>query len=111
MSPTRAVLLGHRYVSLPALAIIAGVALIGTVIFGRDALGKSLLVGIVPGWLWWSYAVPRWRDWVERQGLDEASIYSKAVYFGLVFPKGFFLEQTEFRRSDGTKGWRTRPLP
>jgi hypothetical protein len=109
LTPTKAVVIGHRQASLPALAIIGAVGLAGDLLFGRAALVPSLLVGIAPGWLWWSYAVPRWRDWVETQGLDEAAIYSTAVNYGLVFPKGFLLESTEFRRRDGTRGWRTGP--
>ncbi len=109
LTPTKAVLIGHRRISLPALAILGAVGLAGYALFGTRALAPSLLVGIAPGWIWWSYAVPRWRDWVEAEGITEASIYATAVNLGLVFPKGFLLESTEFRRRDGTRGWRTDP--
>ena len=89
--------------------IIGATGLAGYALFGPPALTPSLLVGIVPGWVWWSFAVPRWRDWVQDQGLAEPSIYRLAVNLGLVFPKGTFLENTEFRRRDGTRGWRTGP--
>jgi hypothetical protein len=107
MTPEQAVWRGHRRVSLPALGSLLITTLVGWVVteqFAGALIGT--VVGVIPAWLWWSYAIPRWRDWLEDQGIPEASVYRRAVDTGLVFPRGFFLEGTEFRRRDGSRGWR-----
>jgi hypothetical protein len=101
-SPGLAVLIGHVVVSVPALLFL------GLVMIVFAELGRTLggfVVGIVPAWLWWSFAVPRWRDWVVDQDLDVDAVQSIAVATGLLWPRGFFLERTELRRRDGKKGW------
>ncbi len=107
MTPDQAVWTGHRRVSVPALGVMVLAALLGWGVTGKVAgVLLGLVVGTIPAWLWWSYAVPRWRDWLEDQGIAEARVYDLAVKSGLVFPRGFFLEETEFRRRDGSRGWR-----
>lgn len=109
MTPAQAVWTGHRRVSLPALCVLVLAAIAGWGVTGKVAgVLLGLVVGMIPAWPWWSYAVPRWRDWLEDQGIAEASVYDLAVKSGLVFPRGFFLELTEFRRRDGSRGWRQK---
>jgi hypothetical protein len=107
MTPAQAVRRGHRMVSVPALGVMGISALLGWLL--TDKVAGALLgvvVSVVPAWLWWSYAIPRWRDWLDDVGVAEASVYDLAVKSGLAFPRGFFLEATEFRRRDGSRGWR-----
>lgn len=107
LTPSSAVWIGHGRVSLPVLALVGVGALLGWLLTGKGAgtvLG-FVLAG-VPGWLWWSYSVPRWRDWIEDNNISEASIYDLAVGTCLVFHRGSFFEATEFRRRDGSRGWR-----
>jgi hypothetical protein len=111
MTPEQAVWRGHFRVSVPALGVLGVSALLGWALTGKVA-GALLGVigGVLPAWLWWSYAIPRWRDWLDDEGISEASVYDLAVRSGLVFPRGFFFEATEFRRRDGSRGWRTSGL-
>jgi hypothetical protein len=107
-TPAEAVWRGHRRVSLPALGLLAIGAVAGGLLTGKIAGGLlGIVIAIVPAWLWWSYAIPRWRDWLDDEGIPEASVYQAAVKSGLVFPRGFSLETTEFRRRDGSRGWRS----
>ena len=102
MTASRAVLVGHLRVTLPVLVVIfAGVAL------GRCCGSARLggLGGFAVGWLTWSFLVPRWRDWVEDQGIAPEDVESRAVRSGLLWPRGSFVERTEFRRRDGRRGW------
>ncbi len=108
----QAVWRGHRWVSLPALAIMGMGGLVGWLLLPRGGVLLGLVVAVGPAWLWWSYSVPRWRDWLDEMGIPEAKVYRLAVNTGLVFPRGFFFEGTECRRRDGTRGWREGgPLP
>lgn len=107
MTPSQAVWTGHRRVSLPVLGLMGLGGLVGWLITGKAAgVGVGLGLGFLPGWLWWSYAVARWRDWLEDNGIAEASVYDLAVRTNLVFTRGSPFEVTEFRRRDGSRGWR-----
>ena len=100
LSPARAVLAGHLVVTVPVLAIIGAITWLGRSRFGPDRTGLALLVGGAVAWLWWSFAVPRWRHWAHRRGADPAAVQRLGVRTGLVWPKGFIAERTEFRRKD-----------
>ena len=102
MTATRAVLVGHLRVTLPVVAVIVAGLLAGRW-YGSARLGG--LGGFAVGWLTWSFLVPRWRDWVQDHGLVPEDVQALAVRTGLLWPKGSFVERTEFRRRDGRRGW------
>ena len=55
-------------------------------------------IGIIAGWLWWSYSVPRWRKWaLEQPGVDPNELQAAAEAALLVWPKGHFFEKTEIK--------------
>ena len=108
-----AILIGQLIVNLPVLIIIFGVASVGIVItiffgnafsllaafipFGAIA---SFILGVAAGWLWWSFSVPRWRRWAHQNGAPEDKLQKWAVITGLVWPKGWDMEKTEFRTKE-----------
>jgi hypothetical protein len=104
LSPGLAVLIGHAVVSVPAVLLL-GITMFSFAALGHGTLTGGFFVGVVPAWLWWSFVVPRWRDWVVDHDLDVDAVQSIAVATGLLWPRGFFLEKTELRRRDGKKGW------
>ena len=60
--------------------------------------GSGLLLGFILGWLWWSYSVPRWREWALKQpGINPDELQKAAEAATLVWPKGHFFEKTEFK--------------
>jgi len=97
LSPMRAVLTGHLLITVPVLTIIGTITWLGRVQFGPDRTGLALLAGSVLAWLWWSFAVPRWRRWAHSRGADPAAVQRWGVRTGLLWPKGFVAERTEFR--------------
>jgi len=66
----------------------------------RDAIFIFLLVGFVLAWLWWSFMTPRWRLWALRQGVNPEQLQKWAFLTGLVWPKGWIFEKTEFKVKD-----------
>jgi hypothetical protein len=54
--------------------------------------------GFVAAWLWWSFSVPRWRNWALDRGADPDELQSRGERAGIVWPVGSFFEKTEFRR-------------
>jgi hypothetical protein len=102
MTASRAVWVGHLRVTLPLLVVIVSCVLAGRSL-GAGRLGG--LVGVALGWLVWASQVPRWRDWVQDQGLEPQQVQPLAVRTGLIWPTGSLPERTEFRRRDGRRGW------
>jgi len=102
MTAGRAVVIGHLRVTLVVLLVIAAGGLIGRANGYRN---PGLLAGCGLAWLWWSWQVPRWRDWVVDRGAPIGEVQRLAVRTALLWPKGSFMERTELRRRDGTRGW------
>ncbi len=105
LSPWVAVRRGHLFVTLPIVVII-GVAYFAT----RSILGPShdvvgFVVGFILAWAYWSFSIPKWRDWLGEQNCDEAAVQRLAQATGLVWRKGSIFGKTELPR----KGERPRP--
>lgn len=67
-----------------------------------NALGLLLFIaGFVLAWLWWSFAVPRWRLWAyQRVGAEQIpALKAEAVAVGLTWPAGHRFERTEIKSS------------
>jgi hypothetical protein len=90
-------LYGHLIVNLPVLLIMGLGWLLGYALKGPAWAVVGLLLGVIPAWLWWSEAVPRWREWAKLRGADEVQTQNLGVRSGLVWPKGSVFEKTEFR--------------
>ena len=101
MTAGRAVVIGHLRVTLIVIALIVAGGAIGRANGYRN---PGLLAGVALAWLWWSWQVPRWRDWVTDRGAPVDAVQRLAVRTMLVWPKGSLMERTELRRRDGTRG-------
>jgi hypothetical protein len=104
-SPLRAVVRGHLTVTLPVLIVIALCGLIGWFLNGAGALLMGIFVGSIIAWPFWSFLMPRWRDWVEDSGLTGDEVQRLALLTFLLWPKGSLFERTEFKRRNGKRGW------
>jgi hypothetical protein len=98
LTPERAVRVGQLVVNLPVIIII-GLMATPVFLFGGPVWGiAGAFGGPILGWIWWSFSVPRWREWAKEKGADEELTQALAVRAGLVWPKDSFFEKTEFRR-------------
>ena len=101
---------GHLFVTLPVLALMLGLWGLASVLFrhGRQLSGlpASLQVAIAvtvavgppaAAWLWWAFAVPRWRYGALSRGADPELLQALGQAQGLVWPQESFLTRTEFR--------------
>ena len=93
MAVWRAILVGQAVVNGPVTLIII-VPLVGAILLisWNMWLGMACLVAclftIVPAWLWWSYAVPRWRRWALRRRVDPNRLQRMGEITYLVWPRG-----------------------
>ena len=110
--PVTAVIIGHIFVTLP-VALIIGAGCFAGYLATTGAPLWLMVIGITFAallftafaWLYWSFAVARWRDWIEDQGIAPGEVDELAVRTGLIWPEGSEYERTEFRRRDGRRGW------
>ena len=100
LTAEHAVQRGSLFISVPVSILIAAGFFLGVGVFGESPLVLIPgITGFVGGWLWWSYATPRWRRWALERGVDPDQL-QRLAEFKLVWPKGWFLEKTEFRLKD-----------
>ncbi len=91
----KAILVGQMIVNLPAVAIMLVALFLGSLVAPWEL---ALIIGSLLAWVWWSYIVPRWRDWAHRRGANSDQLQKFAFRTGLTWPKGSLFERTEFRR-------------
>lgn len=103
----QAILIGQLVVNIPVLIIILSVSAIDIWIYlslsykiSVSGLIIPILIGVAVGWLWWSFSVPRWRQWALKNGAAESELQKWAVITGLVWPKGSIFEKTEFKAKE-----------
>ncbi len=99
----RAVRMGLLVVMVPILVLLFAPYLI---LKSRGGLwaGLGQFFGFVIAWPYWSFAIPRWRQWALRRGADADELQRRAQAVGLVWRRGSVFERTEFRpRDSGTK--------
>ena len=94
MSPARAVVIGHAWITGPTLLLLGAGALLARSLDARPSLG-ALLGGVV-AWGWWSLMVPRWRGWATSRGADPDEVQRLGERTLLLWKKGSALEKTEF---------------
>ena len=90
LTARRAVAMGHAVITLPATAALLALSWL---LWGSAPAAP--LTGILVAWLWWSFAVPRWRHWALSGGTDPDALQSWAQATGLVWPRGWIFEKTE----------------
>ena len=98
-----AVLVGHLVITLPVLIFISGITLLGFfIVFFLISVNPIwifgfLLLGFIVAWTWWSLLTPKWRSWAHKKGVSPDELQKWAALTGLVWPKGWIFEKTEFK--------------
>ena len=96
MTPSRAVLLGHATVTLPAAIVVGICAGAGALLFGTSGvLGGALLGSCVLAWPVWAWAIRRWRLNTAARVTATGQLERLAVATGLTGPAGSVLAQSE----------------
>jgi hypothetical protein len=84
--PSRAVVVGHLTLTVPAIAAILLVPFLGLRMFGPFLFVYYVLAGMTVGWQWYSVALPGWKRWLARKGVQEEEVEHLAHRAGLVWP-------------------------
>lgn len=99
LSVWSAILIGWLIVNIPALVIMAGIVVFGLKI-KPTVWWLFLIIGIITGWMWWSYTIPRWRRWAHERGASPNKLQRASVVTGLAWAKGSVFEKTEVKIDD-----------
>ena len=105
VSPLQAVAHGHLTVTLPVVGIIAFCGFIGWLLNGVGAFFIGLIVGSVIAWPFWSFLMPRWRDWVEDSGLTGDDVQCLAVIAFSSVAAGFIIRTRGIQTTQRKRGW------
>jgi hypothetical protein len=99
LTPEEAVRRGQLLINVPISFIFVIGPIIGALLGSIEVALIGFVSCFILGWLWWSFSVPRWRDWAKRNGADESrtQMLAQSGRGPLVWPKGHLLEKTEFR--------------
>jgi hypothetical protein len=91
---------GHAMVNRPVgiiMGVMMAVGVLLVFVFDKEAIGGVLVVAApFVAWIWWSYAVPRWRSWALGRGVDPEELQAVAQREKLVWRRGHLFEKTEF---------------
>ena len=98
LSVGQAILVGHLIVNGPTVLILVGGGYSGQML--ADSFGLGLLVAVLPAWLWWSFVIPRWRQWALTNGAEPERLERLGVRMLLLWPKGWLFARTELRPRD-----------
>ncbi len=85
----RAVMIGQLVVNLPVIAIVLLAFFLGGILFPEQPW-ISLAAAIVLGWLYWSFAIRRWRAWAISRGVPAAELTRMASFSGLARPGDWY---------------------
>jgi hypothetical protein len=93
---------GQFIVNVPVFLIMFSVSGLCIVLpANKLAPGYLILLGIalgpLAGWIYWSFAITRWRIWAFTNVDDINELKSRAISSKLIWPDGHIFEKTEIR--------------
>lgn len=93
---------GQLVVNVPVFLIMFSVSGLCIVLSANKlASGYLILLGIalgpLAGWIYWSFAITRWRIWAFTNVDDINELKSRAISSKLIWPDGHIFEKTEIR--------------
>ena len=94
---SRAVLLGHLTITIPAIAVIPLIVFWGLYMFGPATLLYYISAGLAAAWQWYSIAIPLWKERLRKRGIQESEIEEIQRRAGLwmgASPVGLFAVHT-----------------
>ena len=102
MTVGKAILRGQLLVNGPVFIIMMG--LMGGLMYLSTSkvipwyfAPGSILIGPGVAWIYWSYAITKWRIWALTNVEDQGELKWSAVASGLIWQDGSFFERTEIR--------------
>ncbi len=83
---SRAVLLGHLTITVPVIAFIPSSIYFGLYMFGPFLWPYYASAGLAVGWQLYSTALPHWKEWLTKKGVEREQTEETAQRGGLIWP-------------------------
>ena len=83
---SRAALVGHLILTVPAIVGILLVPFLALRMFGPFLLVYYVIAGIALGWQWYSIALPSWERWLTGKGIQQEEVDALARRCGFAWP-------------------------
>lgn len=101
---------GQRIVNIPVIAIMYSLLGLGVIISTNNllpawAVSVVIVLAIGLAWLYWSFAITKWRLWAFENVRNVHELKKRAIAKKLIWPEGNFFEKTEIRSSAQRKRW------
>lgn len=102
---TQAIDRGRRMINYP-VAIIQFTVIVGSifvvVLFSLPGwlVTVGILAGFVASWVYWSFAITKWRVWAFENVRNVHELKQRAIKEKLIWKDGSFFEKTEIRTAD-----------
>ena len=101
VSVKRAVMIGRLWVNGPVFLLIVGPIAWTLAAPDDSALERTGFylcgAGWLLAWVWWSFAVPKWRLWAYDRVIDITELKRSAISAGLTWPDGSIFARTEIK--------------
>jgi hypothetical protein len=101
---------GQRNVNVPVFAIQSGLWVVCIILMAYTS--TPVWIGVVIGvlafvfaWLYWSFAITRWRLWAFEHVRNVHQLKERAIAKKLLWPDGNIFEKTEIRTAVQRKKW------
>jgi hypothetical protein len=110
VSTEQALKRGQRMVNVPVSCILIGCLATGITLFilknGYEILGGVIAIGgFVASWLYWSFAITRWRVWAFDNVRNVHQLKKRAISEKLIWPDGSLWNKTEIWRAADKEKW------
>lgn len=102
---------GQIYINIPVFIIMFGSMIL---LFYLSAIKKipfwfgplSFLIGPFLGWIYWSYAIVKWKLWAYKNVRNVHELKEKAIRVGLIWNDESFFNKTEVWVNSQKKEWK-----
>lgn len=102
---------GKITVNIPVFIIMFGVI---CCLFYFSAIKKipfyftplSFVIGPFCGWIYWSFAIVKWKLWAFKNVRNKNELQEKAIRIGLIWPDNSFFNKTEIWSEHQKKEWK-----
>ena len=90
----------QNMITIPTMVAMFGIIILSYILGNNDVIPKSFipvgfLLGIILGWIVWSYQVPKWKIWAYKRVKDINDLKRQAVESKIIWKDSSLFTKTE----------------
>jgi hypothetical protein len=108
---SEAITKGHLIINVPVMIIMFGVPGIAMYLFIKKivpnwTIGIGFFLGFGLAWLYWSFAITKWRLWAFENVRNVHELKKRAIQSGLIWAESKWYNKTELRSEKDKSKWK-----